>query len=118
MQNFLLQWSNTVIFIIVVGKSLNRAIFHFKLIFYEHLPRTVCLKIPVTETCRVAQSVYRLSYRLDDPGSNPNGDEIFRPSRAHPASCKMGTGSFRRVKCGRGVPLTTHPPSSAAVMEE
>ena len=27
---------------------------------------------------------------------------------AHPASCKMGTGSFPEVKCGRGV-LTTHP---------
>ena len=30
----------------------------------------------------------------------------------------MGTGSFPGVKCGRGVLLTTHPPSSAAVMEE
>jgi len=28
---------------------------------------------------------------------------------AHPASCKMGTGSFPRLKCGRGVLLTTHP---------
>ena len=28
---------------------------------------------------------------------------------AHPASCTMGTGSFRGVKCGRGVLLTTHP---------
>jgi len=28
---------------------------------------------------------------------------------AHPASCKMGTGSFMGVKCGRGVLLTTHP---------
>ena len=28
---------------------------------------------------------------------------------AHPASCKMGTGSFLGVKCGRGVLLTTHP---------
>ena len=28
---------------------------------------------------------------------------------AHPASCKMGTESFLRVKCGRGVLLTTHP---------
>ena len=28
---------------------------------------------------------------------------------AHPASCKMGTGSFPGVKCGRGVTLTTHP---------
>jgi len=30
-------------------------------------------------------------------------------SGAHAASCKMGTGSFPRVKCGRGVLLTTHP---------
>ena len=29
--------------------------------------------------------------------------------RAHPASSKMGTGSFPGVKCGRGVLLTTHP---------
>jgi len=52
-------------------------------------------------------------YGLDGPGSNPGGDEIFRPSRlgpgAHPASCKMGTGSFPEVKCGRGVLLTIHP---------
>ena len=29
----------------------------------------------------VDQSIQRLSYRLDCPGSNPGGDEIFRPSR-------------------------------------
>jgi len=29
---------------------------------------------------------------------------------AHPASCKIGTGSFPGVECGRGVLLTTHPP--------
>ena len=28
---------------------------------------------------------------------------------AHPASCKMGIGSFPGVKCGWGVLLTTHP---------
>ena len=28
---------------------------------------------------------------------------------AHPATCKMGTGSFPGVKCDRGVLLTTHP---------
>jgi len=28
---------------------------------------------------------------------------------AHPASCKMGAGSFPGVKCGRGVLLTAHP---------
>ena len=27
---------------------------------------------------------------------------------AHPASCKMCTGSFPWVNCGRGVLLTTH----------
>ena len=30
---------------------------------------------------QVAQSVYRLSYGLDGPRTNPGGDEIFRPSR-------------------------------------
>ena len=28
---------------------------------------------------------------------------------AHPASCKIGTGSFPGIKCSRGVLLTTHP---------
>ena len=35
-------------------------------------------------------------YGLDGPGSNPGGDEVFRPSRPG-------------VKCGQGVLLTTHP---------
>jgi len=50
-------------------------------------------------------------YGLDGPGSNPGGDEIFRPG-AHPASCKMGTGSFLRVEEAGvwGLP----PPSSSA----
>ena len=60
-----------------------------------------------------------IDYEMEGSGSNPGGDEIFRPSRpalrAHPASCKMGTDSFPGVKCGRGVLLTT---SSVAVMEE
>jgi len=61
-------------------------------------------------------------YGLDGPGSNPGGDEKFRQSR--PAlgltqpPVKMGTGSFPGVKCRQGVLLTTHPPSSAPVMEE
>jgi hypothetical protein len=45
-------------------------------------------------------------YGLDGPGSNPGGDEIFRPSKTghgvNPASCKMGPGSFPGIKCGRG----------------
>ena len=51
-------------------------------------------------------------YGLDGAGSNPGGDEIFRPSRpalgAHSPSCKMDIRSFPGVKCGRGVLLITH----------
>ena len=60
-------------------------------------------------------------YGLDAPGSNPGGEEICALRTgpgAHPASCKMCIGSFPVVKCGRGVLLTTHPLSYAAVMEE
>jgi len=64
--------------------------------------------------CGQSKSVgYAIDYGLDGPGSNPGGDEIFRPSKLalgpHPASCKMGTGSFPGVKCGQGMLLTTHP---------
>jgi len=61
-------------------------------------------------------------YGLDGPVSNPGGDEIFHPSR--PAlgptqpPVKWVPSLSRGVKCGRSVLLTTHPPSSAAVMKE
>jgi len=46
-------------------------------------------------------------------GTESRWGQCFPPiqtvSGAHPASCKMGTGSFPAVKCGRGVLLTTHP---------
>jgi len=52
-------------------------------------------------------------YGLDGPGSNPGGDEIFRPSRQAlgltQPPVKWGTRSLPGVKCGRGVLLTTHP---------
>jgi len=52
-------------------------------------------------------------YGLDGPGLNPGGEEIFPPIQtspgAHPASCKMGTGSFLGVKFGWGMLLTIHP---------
>jgi len=50
--------------------------------------------------------------RLDVPRSNPNGDEIFRPSGLAlwliqpPVN---GYRSFPGIKCGRCVLLTTHP---------
>jgi len=53
------------------------------------------------------------NYRLDGLGSNPGRERDFPPVQTgpetHPASCKMGTGSFLGVKCSRGVPLTTNP---------
>ena len=79
--------------------------------------KSVCLaKISQTYGYSLSQEqiIYiATDYGLDGPESNPGGDEIFPPIQtglgAHPASCKMGTGSFPGVKCGRGVLLTIHP---------
>jgi len=56
---------------------------------------------------------------LDCLGAERSGDRIPVGVRfsapvptgpeAHPASCKMGTGSFPGVICGWGVTLTPHP---------
>jgi hypothetical protein len=47
------------------------------------------------------------------PDSKPGRDRDFPPVQTgpgtHPGSCKMGTGSFLGIKCGRSVLLTTHP---------
>jgi hypothetical protein len=54
-------------------------------------------------------------YGLDGSGieSRWGGARFFAPVQtgtgAYPASCTMGTGSFPRVKSGRGVTLTPHP---------
>jgi hypothetical protein len=58
-------------------------------------------------------SCINTDYGLYGPGSSPGGEQDFPPVQtgpgAHQASCKMGTGSFPGVNCGRGVLLTTHP---------
>ena len=54
------------------------------------------------------------AYGLDGPGIESRwGARFSAPVQtgpgAHPASCKMGTGSFLGVRCGRDVTLTSHP---------
>ena len=55
--------------------------------------RFSCSYIPIVGP---GSSVGMTDYGLDGPGSNPDGDEIFRPSRPalgpHPASFTMGDG--------------------------
>ena len=52
------------------------------------------------------------AYGLDGPGSNPGGDEIFRPSRPALGSTQPPViwlpGLSRGLKYGRSVLLTTH----------
>jgi hypothetical protein len=52
-------------------------------------------------------------YGLDGPGSNPGGDEIFRPPRPalgpNQPPVQWVTGLSPGVKCGLGVLLTTEP---------
>jgi len=59
----------------------------------------------------VAQSVQRLTtgwaVRIESRWGR-DFPPVQTGPRANPASCKMGTGSFPGVKCGRGVLLTTH----------
>jgi hypothetical protein len=59
-------------------------------------------------------------YKLDGPGIESRwGARFSAPVHTgpvvHPASCTIGTGSFPGVNSGRGVRLTSKPPSSAVV---
>ena len=60
-------------------------------------------------------------YRLDGPGSNPGGDEIFRPSRpvlrpTQPPVKWVQSLSRGKVRPGRAADHS--PPSNTAVIEE
>ena len=61
-------------------------------------------------------------YGLNGPGIESLWGRDFPPVQtgpgAHPASCKMGTGSFPGGKVRPGRAADHSPPSSAAVMEE
>jgi len=61
-------------------------------------------------------------YGLDGPGIQSRWGRDFPPVQtgpgAHPASCKMGTGSFPGGKVRPGRAADHSSPSSVAVMEE
>ena len=72
----------------------------------------------VTSVLVQLNAIHLYSFFVDSTVINISGIESrwgrdFPPVQtgpgAHPASCKMGTGSLSGVKCGRGVLLTTHP---------
>jgi len=77
---------------------------------------------PTSLWCGLGSSVGIVTdYRLDGPGIEFRWGRDFPPVQtgpgAHPASCKMGTGSFQGVNwLGRAADHS--PPSSAAVMEQ
>jgi len=65
----------------------------------------------------------KTGYGLDGPGIESRWGSRFSAlvqtgPRAHPASCKMGTGIFPEVKSGQGVTLTPHPLLVPLVMKE
>ena len=73
--------------------------------------------------CGSGSSVSKATdYGLDGPGSNPGGDEIFRPSimalgpTQPPVKWVPGLSPGGKVRPGRAADHS--PPSSAAVMEE
>ena len=61
-------------------------------------------------------------YGLDGPGSNPSGDEIFRPSRPAlgltQSPVKWVPGLSPGGKVPPGLAADHSPPTSATVMEE
>jgi len=60
-------------------------------------------------------------YGLDGPGSNPGGDEIFRPSRPVLGPTQppvQWVPVFPGIKVRPGRAADHSPPSSAVVMEE
>jgi len=64
--------------------------------------RGPCSSVGIAAELRVRRSGIESWWRRDFPPFQTGPG-------AQPAFCKMGTGSFPEVKCGRSVLLTTHP---------
>jgi hypothetical protein len=88
----------------------------FILYFYKkHVEPCECFTMSTRNSCGPGSSVsIATELRAGWCGDRiPVGARFSAPvrtgSEAHPASCRMGTGSFPGVKYGQGVLLTTHP---------
>ena len=62
----------------------------------------------LTSSCPWHYSVNKARWMKKNSRWGRNFPPVQTGPGAHPASCKMDTGSFPGVKCGRGVLLTTH----------
>jgi len=60
-----------------------------------------CSSVGIATELRTGRSGIEFRWGLEFP-------PVQTGPGAHPASCKMGIGSFPRVKCGQGLLLTTH----------
>jgi len=81
----------------------------------------IYIYLGITLYCNTIYSIYCVAtdYGLDGPGSNPSGDEIFRPSRPALGPTQPPVKwVFPRGKVQLGHAADRSPPSSAAVMEE
>jgi len=85
-----------------VSKKLRWIRFSLRIYVFSSQYRGSGSSVGIATELRAGRSGIESRWRWDFP-SVPTGPG------AHPASCKMGTGSLPGVKCGRGVLLTTHP---------
>ena len=119
------QWPTILLFYICATKE-HVSVAHHPVILHLRNQRT-CFSDPrscyfslyKTITCGPGSSVsVATTLRIGQSGDRiPVGVTFSAPVQtgpeAHPASCTMGTRSFPEVKSGRGVTLTSSPPSSA-----
>ena len=69
---------------------------------YNRIKRGLGSSVGIATELRTGRSGIESQWRRDFP-------PVQTGPGAHPASCKMRTGSFPGVNCGRGVLLTTLP---------
>ena len=111
---------NENMYLAVLGELLDRMTMDIVCLW-----KFICLKLSnITSFCSGPGSSFGIAtdYGLDSPGSNPGGDEVFRPSRPAlgptqpPVKWVPSLFSGGKVRPGRAA--NHSPPSSTAVIEE